>query len=234
MKKGNILILEDMRLTAEDIAACLEVAGYGVTDIVKSGTEAIASVQKNPPDLAILDIKVQGDLSGIEIAERICAIKSIPIVYLTAFSDLTTLERAKQTNPASFLTKPFRERELQIAVELALHNFSDSSDEIIIKENHQAIKLNLKEVKWVEADGSYVDIHTRQRKMRVAMNMLRFSELAEGSSLLRVHRSFMVNIAFVSDYDADHLWIDGKKLPVSKSKSKTFLAKMDWLGREKQ
>ncbi len=233
MGKGKILILEDMRLTAEDIKACLEVAGYEVTKIVKNSEEALESVRQDPPDLAMLDIKVQGDFSGIEIAEQICAVKPIPIVYLTAYSDLNTLEMAKNTNPSSFLTKPFRERELQIAVELALHNFSDSSDEIIIKENHQAVKLNLKEVKWIMAGGSYIDIYTRQRHMRVATNLRRFSEMAANSSLMRVHRSYMVNTAFVTDYGPDHLWIDGKQLPVSNSNSKRFVETMEKLGKRR-
>jgi len=121
MKKASILIVEDEYIVARDIAARVERQGYAVTDIVASGEDAVKQAGVTRPDLVLMDIKLAGPMDGVEAAEKIRASHDIPVVYLTAFADERTLERAKVTDAFGYLLKPFEERELHITIEMALY-----------------------------------------------------------------------------------------------------------------
>ena len=118
---SRILIVEDERITAEDLNDILTDLGYHVTALVSSGAEAIAEAEKNPPDLALMDIRIKGDMDGTETARILHERFDIPVVYLTAHADRDTLQRAKRAKPLGYIVKPFQESELQASVEIALH-----------------------------------------------------------------------------------------------------------------
>ncbi|MCZ7397570.1 MAG: response regulator, partial [Candidatus Methanoperedens sp.] len=122
MKHGTrILVVEDEIIIAEDIQKKLKKMGYVVPAIVASGEEAIKNIKVNIPDLILMDIVIHGKMDGIETAGQIHSLFDIPVVYLTAYTDEKTLERAKITEPFGYLIKPFKERELQITIEIALY-----------------------------------------------------------------------------------------------------------------
>ncbi len=118
---SRILIVEDERITAEDLHDILTEMGYHVTAIVSSGEEAIREAEQNPPDLALMDIRIKGDMDGTETARVLSERFDIPVVYLTAHADRETLQRAKRAKPLGYIVKPFQESELQASVEIALH-----------------------------------------------------------------------------------------------------------------
>lgn len=121
METANILICEDERLVARDIEACLKRHGYNVVGIASNAEEALELAEEKSPDLALMDIRLKGELSGIEIAAVLSNQYEIPSIYLTAYADEETLEEAKATMPLSYLLKPFDERELKTAVEMGLY-----------------------------------------------------------------------------------------------------------------
>lgn len=123
MVETKILIVEDEGIVAEDIRRSLQKLGYVVSSVVSSGEAAVKKAEENNPDLVLMDIVLQGEMDGIEAAERIHSHFNIPVVYLTAYSDVKTLERAKITEPFGYIIKPFKERELQINIEIALYNY---------------------------------------------------------------------------------------------------------------
>jgi signal transduction histidine kinase len=116
----KILIVEDEAIVAEDIATSLEKLGYTIVDIISSGHDAIAAATQLQPDLVLMDIMLQGDMDGIQAAQYIHDQLQIPIVYLTANADDTTFERANQTSPFGYILKPFKDKELRAAIEIAL------------------------------------------------------------------------------------------------------------------
>lgn len=121
MAKETILVVEDEPLVGLEIREDLERLGYTVPDVVSSGDDVMQAVAKNHPALVIMDIKIDGGMDGIEAAYQIKAeFDNIPVVYLTAYSDASTLKRAAETGPDAFLLKPFDERELAANVEMAL------------------------------------------------------------------------------------------------------------------
>ena len=116
----RIVIVEDERITAEDLAEILKGLGYEVSAVVSSGAEAIREVESNPPDLVLMDIRIKGDMDGAETARILRERFDVPVVYLTAHADRDTLERAKHARPMGYIVKPFHESELYASVEIAL------------------------------------------------------------------------------------------------------------------
>jgi PAS domain S-box-containing protein len=122
---ARILIVEDERITAEDLRDILTDLGHTVTGSVASGAEAIAQAEQNPPDLALMDIRIKGEMDGTETARILRERFNIPVVYLTAHADTSTLSRAKLAQPLGYITKPFREAELYAGIEIALHKHQE-------------------------------------------------------------------------------------------------------------
>ena len=118
---AKILIVEDERITAEDLRDILTDLGYTVTASVASGADAIAQVEETPPDLALMDIRIKGEMDGTETARILRERFNIPVVYLTAHADTATLSRAKLAQPLGYITKPFQEAELHASIEIALY-----------------------------------------------------------------------------------------------------------------
>ncbi|NVL91040.1 MAG: PAS domain S-box protein [Desulfobacterales bacterium] len=121
MAKTQILVVEDENIIAEDIQKSLQALGYTVSSVVPSGEEAIKEVKENKPDLVLMDIVLQGEINGIDAADQIQSRFNIPVIYLTAYADDKTLERAKITEPFGYIIKPFEERELHTTIETALY-----------------------------------------------------------------------------------------------------------------
>jgi PAS domain S-box-containing protein len=121
MPNIRILVVEDESLVAKDIQNMLRSLGYEVIGVVSTGEEAIERAEAEAPDLILLDIVLKGEVDGIVAAERIWERLSIPVIYLTAYADETTLQRAKVTEPFGYILKPFDERELQTTIEMAFY-----------------------------------------------------------------------------------------------------------------
>jgi PAS domain S-box-containing protein len=121
MDKTNILIVEDESIVAEDIRHTVERLGYRVTAVVSSGEEALTAIAEEQPVLVLMDIVLQGDMNGIAAAEAIRRQYQIPVVFLTAYADANTLEQVKVTEPFGYILKPFEDRELHTAIEIALY-----------------------------------------------------------------------------------------------------------------
>jgi len=124
MSEITILIVEDELLIAKNLTIKLKRLGYKVSEIVSSGAEAIATVNLNKPDLILMDIAIKGDLDGIETMEKIQDIGDIPVIYLTAYADQKTMERAEKTGCCGYLLKPFKDKELREIITMVLTKHS--------------------------------------------------------------------------------------------------------------
>ena len=148
---GNILVVEDERITAKDIKRSLEKAGYCVTATASTGEDAIKYSEKYKPDIVLMDIKLEGEVDGIAAAETITSEFAIPVIYLTSYSDKSTVERAKTTHPSAFilkepfgfLHKPFEENELYTAIDIILKR---NSDEDLLKNQDKILASILKTI----------------------------------------------------------------------------------------
>ena len=146
----RILIVEDERITAEDLEEVLKDLGYQVSAVVSSGEEALREAERNRPDLVLMDIRIKGEMDGAETARLLRERCDVPVVYLTAHADRDTLERAKQSRPLGYIVKPFHEAELHASVEMALfkhwHDRRSRSREQHVTEVLGALSLGIASV----------------------------------------------------------------------------------------
>ncbi len=117
----RVMIVEDERIVAEDIKRSLINMGYEVTGISSSGALAVDTALSDRPDIILMDIKLKGEMDGFATAGEIRSKVDIPIVYLTAYSDNATVEKARETSPYGYLLKPFEGRELHTTIQMALY-----------------------------------------------------------------------------------------------------------------
>lgn len=123
MNKSRILVVEDEAIVAMVIKRRLKDLGYIVSGVASTGKDAITKVEGTFPDLVLMDIRLKGDMDGIEATKIIKDRFSLPVVYLTAHSDDITFKKAKETDPDGYILKPFTEKDLSTTIEIALHKF---------------------------------------------------------------------------------------------------------------
>ncbi|MAX71994.1 MAG: hypothetical protein CMC76_13010 [Flavobacteriaceae bacterium] len=124
MSAIRVLIVEDDPIIAEDIKDMLSSNDYHVVGIAYDKDEALSHISENKPDLVLLDINLEGNYEGFDVADHINKNRKVPFLYLTSYSGKEILDKAKQTLPMGYVVKPFNERELFSSIEIALHNFS--------------------------------------------------------------------------------------------------------------
>lgn len=212
MTPVSILIVENEFIIAEKLSSDLTGAGYQIIGIATSGNEAVELVAKFSPDLIIMDIKLEGELDGIDTVALINKNYSVPVIYLTGFTEQNLFTRAKFTRPASYLTKPYNLSDVYHAIELALYhadkinnpikkdNESDTSssvfnDRIFIKDSKNCFnKVDISEIIYIKGEGSYSVIETVNGRFVTSFN-LKAIELKIGNpKIARIHRSYLINI----------------------------------------
>ena len=121
MSGSRIVVVEDEWVIADDLRGRLEKQGHTVVGVFSRGEQAVEAVRADPPDLVLMDIMLAGAMDGIEAAAAIHECCEVPLIFLTAYADATILERAKPTEPAGYLVKPYEDRELFSTIEVALY-----------------------------------------------------------------------------------------------------------------
>lgn len=232
MSKINILVVEDESIVAKDIQNSLRKLGYNVPTTVSSGEEAVATAEETSPDLVLMDIMLKGEISGIEAADQIRNNFDIPVIYLTAYADESTLAKAKITEPYGYIIKPFKEIDLHTTIEMALYKHSkeaqirkerdlyssivldkNSTDSIFVKSNSRLVKVKLADIMYVEALKDYVIIHVVGAKYTVHSTMKDMAKTLMEKDFIRVHRSYIVRIDKIAALDYPNLVMeDDKKL----------------------
>ncbi len=132
--KTKILIVEDEIIVALDIKSALNELSCEVTDMVTNYEDTLKSIKKVKPDIVLMDIYLENSKDGIETALEIQKQDNIPVIYLSAFSDDETINRAIETNPIGYLTKPFKKSELKSTIKLGVHKINQAHQYTIDKE----------------------------------------------------------------------------------------------------
>jgi DNA-binding LytR/AlgR family response regulator len=215
--KIKILIVEDEMIIGAKISMQLSELGYEVTGIIPRGEEAILHILENKPDIVLLDIHLKGKIDGIETATQLQKQAELSIIYLTANADEATFNRAKLTKPAGFISKPFKQLDLQRAIELAVsrmeinesisdNEISDNedqptilSDRIFIRHKEKMVKIMLADILFIEADRNYSHIFTKDKEYVLAITLKAIEEKLPMQSFMRVHRSYLINLIHIDE-----------------------------------
>ena len=231
----KILIVEDEMIIGAKISMQLTNLGYEVTGILPRGEEVLNHVSENKPDIILLDIHLKGKMDGIETAACIGQNFKTPVIFLTANADEATFNRAKMTRPAAFISKPFKQLDLQRAIELAISRMTEPekvsitasitrnedsfilSDRIFVRHKEKMVKIMLADILYIEADRNYSRIFTPTKEYLISVTLKTIEEKFPGKLFQRIHRSYFVNLAHVEAVAEDHVIIAQKALPVSES-----------------
>jgi len=250
MNNLQITVVEDELIVSEDLRQILLDEGYDVTGCFESAEEALSHLKTVKPDLVMIDIRLKGKLTGIDLAETIRAEYTVPIIFVTANTDEDTYQLAKKTKPQAFLVKPFNSRTLLAAVDLALYNFSENNtaesildastlerkdfqatiqDGFFIREGGRHKKIKLTDLLFIEADGSYARLVTSNGQHTITQNLSAFLRKAQLPLLVRVHRSYIINVNHVDSFDESYIYIDKHPIPISKTYRNEFLSTLNAL-----
>jgi DNA-binding LytR/AlgR family response regulator len=239
---AKILIVEDEMVIAANISLQLSSLGYEVSGIIPRGEEALVHVRENKPDIILLDIQLKGNIDGIETAKLIQQENDIPIIYLTANSDTSYFNRAKETRPQAYISKPFKKLDLQYAVELTLKRTNNVlvenedietcsspyilNDSIFIRNNEKMIKVLIKDIFYIKAERNYCHIYSKNRECLLVMTLKEIDDKLPPEHFLRIHRSFIVNLSHINEVSGTHVVIMKKAIPLSKSFKSDLLTRL--------
>lgn len=216
--KIRVLIVEDDPITRLDLKETLSAEGFEVSGTAASFEQAYKLFRDKKPDVLLVDIKLQGELDGIEFVKVIKEESDVdfPTVYLSANSDRQTRTRAFETNPSIFLNKPFNSKDLLISLELAFNNYSDNNDLLFIKTADDYIKIAGKDILFVQADGSYCKIVTSDNSYMMSINLNRCADKMKEGKFIRVHRSFLLNIEKITAVNHQNAFIGQDQFPIGR------------------
>ncbi len=236
----KILLIEDEFHLATELSKTLESEGYEVVCVVDTGQDAYNYYEKSIVDLVLCDINIQGHWDGIETVEQLLAIQEVPIIYLTAITDNETIQRANKTSPAAFITKPYHVTDLRLAIELAILHFAERvhpkfilkenkanfvqkeailqvKDDIFIKQNYQFVKFPLGDILYLEAEKMYTSIVTAHKKYAIRETITLVLDRLPLKQLVRIHRSYAVNINKIESFNEREVTINGYQIPLSRT-----------------
>ncbi|MGB3466218.1 MAG: response regulator [Cyclobacteriaceae bacterium] len=236
----KVMIVEDEWIVSEEIKEVLEYKGFEVVGQAEDGDSAIKLMNANPADIVLMDIQIGGPYDGIELAERIKKKHACAIIFLTANAKEHHVERAKQIKPAAYIIKPFQEKNLEMAIEMAINNRSEKdttpkaesyiiSDHIFIRDSGRYKRIALEQIYYVNAVGSYIEIITKDQKLTLAVNLKAFEARLSDSRFLRIHRSHLINLNQIEEYDGVKVYLGGEALPIGNSYKDEFLLHIKFL-----
>ena len=243
----KILVVEDEMIIAAKISMHLTNLGYEVTGILPRGEEALVSVEESKPDIVLMDIRLKGDMNGIDTAIRMQKNADIPVIFLTANADEVTFNKAKAAKPYAFISKPYKQVDLQRAIELTISHLATAennlppdvngvgdqsfilSDRIFVRQREKMIKIIVADILYIEADRNYCRIFTKTNEYLLCITLKTIEEKLNNRIFLRVHRSYIINLSHIDAVADDHVIINQKAMPVSKELKEKLLHRIQTL-----
>jgi len=192
--------------------------------------------QPGKPDLLLIDIRIEGDKDGIEIARYLRTHTDIPFIFISSLSDKNTIDQAKRTLPSAYLIKPFEESDLYAAIEIAFLNDMQRRDlrwyyrrrtqskwYDLIKHNQVIVKVKTVDIMYVEAKDNYVKIFTLSDFYMVRKTIQDFMKTLP-VFFFRSHRSFIVNLNFIKELHSEEIILSNQiSLPISRATQSEFI-----------
>lgn len=232
----KILVAEDDLIVANQLKDDLEEAGHYVTSVARSLTEALIAMKETVPDLAILDITLEsGKEEGLDIAELLPAMRSIPFIYLTGHAEPEMMLRAGHTRPYAYLIKPYRKEELLMQIQLAYDRFMEQSPAIVeiqdcfyLKNNGVHERIAYEDLVYVKSQRHSVSIYTTKDKNPyvIGTNIGEIAHYFRHPMLLSLSQSLIVNKKHIRYIHKKNLSMDhvAEELEISETGRK-FLMK---------
>ncbi|MEL7148366.1 MAG: LytTR family transcriptional regulator DNA-binding domain-containing protein [Bacteroidota bacterium] len=240
MSTYNILIVEDDPNIADSLSEMLEILNHKVVGIAPSYEEAISLLEDNDAEIALVDIQLKGEKTGIDVAERLKSDFKLPFIFTTAYADKETIQRAAQHSPYGYIVKPYSMKEINAGIEVAIQNHKNikefkedegvfNQQSLFIKVNSRLVRIDMKDILFVEAKGDYTVFKTEDKGYVVNSTFKNAEEKLDPNQFIRVHRSYIVNIDKVVDIEENNLLINEQIIPVSRGQKPNLLKRLNML-----
>ncbi|REE01730.1 LytR/AlgR family response regulator transcription factor [Marinoscillum furvescens] len=220
MRSKKILIIEDDDEISLYLQFLLNKLKYQSLGITKNYYDSIEKIESCHPELLLIDIKLKGEKTGVDIAKYVADTTGIPVIFITSVAITDVLSEIKLPNVKGFLSKPFKDDDLLAAIELATPASNQqslaSNQSFFIRQKSGFIRLDKKEIRYMEADGSYTNIHA-DRKYVIRKNLKESEELVNSNDFIRIHRSYIINECQVVNIRTNEVDLNDITLPLSKS-----------------
>lgn len=227
----SILIVEDEPFIADDIARILKKNGYVITAIVDEASAALDAIAQQQPDVALLDINIEGDTDGIELAPKL----KVPFIFLTSYYDQDTLLRAKEVRPSGYIVKPFSENDLIANIEIASIRSKDKITsqpgpvKLFVRKDQEIHSLNSDEIIYAEAFDNYTIVYTHKDKYIVSHTLKSVEEKLLPLGFIRIHRSYLINFEAIDSISEGMVFLKGHQVLIGKSYKKDFFERLSLL-----
>jgi len=224
----KFLIVEDEVFLAEYLSDMLKSMQFNQIKMEHSVNAAIMMIEQFKPDLVLLDIRMEGEYSGIELAEIINNRYHIPFIFITSHSDSAMLKKAMNLRPSGYLTKPFKKIDLYAAINIAQMSVLQKEDGyLVIKEGYSETKIRYSTISYAKSEGNYFTLICKDKTKYLVRQSLEWleSQIPE-MKFVRCHRSYLVNIALANKLNSASIFIEGFIIPVSRGKMTEVRKKM--------
>jgi DNA-binding LytR/AlgR family response regulator len=239
----QILIVEDEMIIAANISLQLTEMGYEVSGIIPKGEDALRFIKNNPLDIALIDIQLKGELDGIETAQKMQDLHpNLAIIYLTANADEANFNRAKETRPFAFISKPFKKLDLQRSIELTIsqlkcnivtspgNKVEDATfilkDCLFVRHQDTMVKVDIKAIKYIVAERNYCRIFSAEKEYLLVTTLKEMDKKLPPRHFLRIHRSYIINLSRIDEIAGTHVVISKKAIPMTKDKRPELLKRL--------
>jgi len=223
----SILVVDDEAVIALTIQEMLVKLGYQKITIVNKELQAIKHLETKHYDLAILDINLKNGDEGIALA-RMCLSQHIHFFFLSSYADKDTLDKAIETTPGAYIIKPFTEASLYSAIEITMNQPLESDNQpIVFKDKGHFIKLSQNDILYLKADDVYVEIHTADKKYLYRSSIIKFMAQFSTDQLVKVHRSYAVNLKHISQITATSVMIGEVDIPLTRTFKSDLMAQFE-------
>ncbi|MEI7670196.1 MAG: response regulator, partial [Pseudomonadota bacterium] len=210
MLRVKIGVVEDEMIIAATIISTLKKLKYSVAEPASNYAAALEMIEREQPHLLLLDINLGGQKDGIDVAEYARAHYNLPIIFLTANSDIATVQRAKLVKPNAYLLKPFTKDDLFASIEIAISNYYENYNEgskkenLLIRTGYDYVSLKIRDIVFIESNDNYVSVQLISGKPFVTRSTLSemLKKLPE-NDFTRINRSVIINHSFIKKIETD-------------------------------
>lgn len=224
----NILIIEDDLVIATNVKEHLHSIGYTNIEIATNSRECSIILQQFIPDILLVDIILEkSTMDGIDIVKQLFSDSQTTLIYITGTFDTNFRERAKDTKPAAYLIKPIDMKQLEIAIEFAIHSKSNGIAQSVltdqcplvtgltyffVKSGHKYERINKADIVALESDGAYTDIITKDKTHKYSQNLKNILERLDHRDIIRCHNSYAVNVRHIQAFDSETVFTESERV----------------------
>lgn len=222
--KKKIMIVEDDIYISSDLEQMLIELNYSILPIAHTVKDALNFIKKEQPDLILMDIDLSDALDGVQLSSIIKTEYKIPIIFTTAFSDQTTMDRVKNISPYGYIVKPYTKETIKVSLEMAFFRLeqenkliSPSNEKsVFINSSNGNIQINIDEIIYIGAYDYYANIFLEDKKILVKMTLKEILDQIQHPNIIRVHKSFAVNIKKINKIKNSEIILGEATVPIGR------------------